>query len=167
MFPYWHIILAQDWAFQADLPLLRFNHSWQLRPTQPLSHCPCTGMGERIWRLKMRKTYGLKKREFITQGSAAHPGKAKQGIRSSLPLGRLAFSYPQESKVPGKLGPITLNTDLRRKTQSFQIIIIPNVPRLPPCSSHFIYWAWGHIIWNIPLISWCQLCKLCSSQLPV
>lgn len=163
MFPHWNIILVQNWVFQADLPLLRFKPQLITQPhTQPLTHFHCIGMGERIWRVKMTKTYGLRKGQFITQRKAAHPGKAEQRIPLSLPLGRLAFSYPQESRLPGNPVPITLNTNLKKENP-----ITPSVPHLPPPSLHFIYWAWGHIIWNIPLISLCQLHRLCPSQPPV
>lgn len=95
----------------------------------------------------MRKTYGLKKRQFITQGKAAHPGKANQGILS-LALGRLAFSYPQEGNVPGKLGPITLNTDLRRKTQSLQMSPIFLLVPSTLYTEHEVI-SYGIFLWSV------------------
>lgn len=58
----------------------------------------------------------------------------------------------------GKQGSIMPNCDLRETST-----IILNTP-IPSSSLTFIYWAWHHLVCNIPWIIWGQLSWLCPSQ---
>ena len=72
----------------------------QVRPHPVACSLPCSGMGERIRRAKVKKLVGQDKDSLIGKAKAAHTSKANQGIHSPLPIGRQAFSHLQESGAP-------------------------------------------------------------------
>ena len=122
--------------------MLWFNPSWQLSTTQPLTHLPHSGIGERIRRIKVRKLMGCDKDSLIGKAKATHSSKAKQGIHLPLPIGRQVFSHLQESRAPSRV-----NGYLGR-----QNTMIPNVSSfllLPPAlhAEHDVIWS-GISLWS-------------------
>jgi len=88
------------------------------------------------------------KESFTGKAKAAHTGKAKQGTHS-LPICRQVFNHLQESRAF-----IMQNGLLEWQMPSLQMF--------PPSSSpSFVGWAWCRMVWNIPLVSWGQLSRLC------
>ena len=133
--------------------LLWFNPSWQISTAQLLAP---SGMGERIGRVKVRKLVGWDK-DSLKRGKAkaVHTSKAKPGIHSPLPMGRQVFSHLQESRAPSRV--MGSWEDKHHNSKH---------PSLPSSSPSFIGWAWRHIAWNIPWVSWGQLSQLCPLPTP-
>jgi len=95
---------------------------------------PPSGMGERVERVKVRKLVGWDKNGLIGKAKAAHANKAEQGIDSLLPVIMWVFSHLQESRA--------------------QLWVMVTWEDKPCHSGH-------HMAWNILLVSWDQLSRLC------
>lgn len=78
--------------------------------------------------------------------------KVKQGILSLLPISRHMFSPFQESRA-------CVMFSWKDKYHHFEY------PPLLPLSPVIYCWAWHHIVYSIPSISWGNLFMLWSSQL--
>ena len=92
---------------------------------------------------------GWDKDSLIGKAKAAHTSKEKQGIHSPLPIGRQVFSHPQESRAPSCV--MVTWEDKHHRSEHPPLSFFPS----------FICWAWCHMVWNIPLVSWGQLSRLC------
>lgn len=117
---------------------------------QPLSHSPISRIMERTRKKKVKKLMGWDKDRLIRKAKASHTSKAKQGIFPAFPMGRQMFSHPQESRARSHIIVTWENKCHRSKHSSFL-----------SSSLHFVYWAWYHRVWNIPLDSWDHLFWLC------
>lgn len=146
---YWFYNL-QNWK---SSEILLFYTSRLLRSSLPLA----LGMGQRI-RVKLRKLMGRGQGNLIGKTKAVHTSKAKLRIHSPLPVGRQVFHHLQESRAPSLLKVIWEDKYHPYECSTF----CPSFPR-------FIHWAWHHMVWNIPLISWGQhswLRRLAASCVP-
>lgn len=120
--------------------LKRENGSWAARPhTATLSLLHHWHVRERIRRVKARKFVGWDKDSLIWKAKPMHPGWAKQGIHSVLPIGRQVFSHLQQSRVPSHMT-VTWENKCHHSKH----------PPLPPPSPYFIDWAWCQMVWNVP-----------------
>jgi len=113
------------------------------------------GMSERIRRAKARKLVDWDNGSLIGKANTAHTSKAKQGIHSSLPIGRQVFSHLYESTAP--LCVTVTWEDKRHHSKRLRL------PSFPPC---FLCWARRHMVWGTPLVSWGQLSWLCPLPTP-
>lgn len=94
---------------------------------------PClVGLGERIQRVKARKLDGWDKDGFIGKAKVEHASKAKQGVRSLLPMCRQEFSHPQE--IRDSLCAVVTWQDKCRHCKQF--------------SSHVTIWSWISRLWG-------------------
>ena len=106
-------------------------------------------MGERIRRGKVRKLMGWVKDSLAHKANAMYTRKAKQRINSLLPIGRQGVCHLQESRAPRWIT-VTWEDKCHHSEH----------PPLPFYSPSFTCWAWCHMVWDIPLVSWGQLSQL-------
>jgi len=102
-------------------------------------------MGERIRRVKVRKLLGWDKDSLMGKTEAVQKSKAKQGIQVLLPISRQVLTIPRKAGLHRA-------QHLLWKTNA----ITPNIPLSPS----FYWWAWHHMLWDIPLVSWGHLFQL-------
>lgn len=116
------------------------------------SHSPATHSpgGWENRRSESEYTHGLWYRQFSRKGTS----KAKR-INWPLFMGRQVFSPPQDSRAP-----IHIMVSWEDKCRHSKC------PFLPPSSPAFIHWAWCHVGWNIPVITWTELPQLCPLPNP-
>ena len=93
---------------------------------------------------------GWDKDSLLERVKAACKSKAKEGIRSLLPVSRQIFSHVQESRAPSR---VMVTWEVKHHNSEW--------PRLLPSFPSFYWWACYHIVWNISLISWGQPSQLC------
>lgn len=116
------------------------------KSTWPLTPQPA-GFGERFGSVKTGKLMDSGKDSLMGTSKAMHMSKSKKLIH--------CFPFLIHSM---RAGPHHVWWWLG-KTNA----ITPNVlSPFPSSSLHFIYWAWCHMVWNIPLISWGHLSHLCA-----
>lgn len=76
-----------------------FNPSWQLSPTQLLTHSPHVWIGERIRRVKERKFMCWDKDSLIAKAKAIYASKVKQGLNSLLPQAGWCSAIPRRARL--------------------------------------------------------------------
>jgi len=101
-------------------------------------------------RIKVQKLTGWDKDSLVGKAKATHTSEAKEGINSLLPFSKKVFSHFQESKVPSH---VTVTREDKRHHSK--------CPSLPSSSPSLHCWPWCHTLWDIPLVSCCQLSQLC------
>lgn len=104
------VICGFQFSHRKTETILWFNPGRQLGTRQPLTHSSPRGVGKRIKKEEVRKSYSFKKVEvrklvdsdkdaLIHKGKAACTSQAKQGIHSLLPIVMQMFSHFQESRT--------------------------------------------------------------------
>ena len=73
------------------------------KPHAAARSLPPSGTGDRIGRVKLRKHLGRDEGSLTGKAKAMCTSKAKQGIHSLLPMGRLVFSHLRESRAPSHM----------------------------------------------------------------
>ena len=116
-------------------------------PTQPLIHSTVTWHRKIIE--KRREDSRIKIIQFITEAKPAYTSKGTRGTHSVLPIGRQTSSHFMESRASAQV--TVAWEDKYRKHEHHQFL---------PLSLIFYYWAWQHVLWDIPLLSWGQLSQL-------
>lgn len=86
---------------------------------------------------------------------AAHASKAKEEIYSTVPIRRLVFHYPQESKASSH---VTVTWKNKYDHSGH--------PSLPSSSPSSICWVWCQVLCNVLLVSWGQFSWLCPLWIP-
>lgn len=69
-------------------------------------------------------------------------------------MGKQVFSHLQDSTAPSHVT-VTWN----EKTHHSKC------PSLPPSFLNFVYGAWIHLVWSIPLVCWAHMSRVCPSNL--
>lgn len=99
----------------------------------------------------MQKPLDWDKNTLIGKAKVVRASKPKQGMNSQHPMGRQVFSHPQ--------GPMAHNGYWGRQRHSKHLPV-------PLSSASSICWAWHHMVWNVPWVSWVHLSWLCSLPAP-
>ena len=140
------VLNLKAWVSHVDVEVSWFNPSRQLSTTQPLAHCPPTpGMRERI---RKKKLVSWDKDSLIGQKGMKNNDNDNNNMTIVI-LKELNYTKQVVHNVIAH----HLLTDAQ---------LVPEPRSTPPSQlPQCIYWAWCHMVWNIPLASLGQLSWLC------
>lgn len=108
-------------------------------------------MGKRNGKAKVRKLLGEGKDSLLSKAKTVWASKGKQGVNSLLPISEQMFSHFQESWNSSFVMVTCEDKNCNSKHPQFLLL-----------SLRFYYWVWCNLAWNMPLVIWGQLSRLCS-----